>query len=319
VATGCVPGKLVRAIVYPLLTAGIIGIGPADWWLCDLFANLRLHVMAGLLLTIPVIATGPQRFLLAACLIAFCWGTFSMLRQSNGASFAEFEGHPVLSIMSFNLGRRPDIGDVFIAHLDATSPDLLVLQEFGRQSADLLAALEARYPYSVLEERDDSFGIAMYSRHPLVDAEVLHFASSGIPFLRASVRSDGETLDVLGIHLQWPMTPSSFRERNRQIDVLEKLIMNRSRPAVLCGDWNLTPWSGHYHEVTSGDLSDSGRADRFRPTWPTYLLLPGIAVDHCFVTYPLVVADKSIGPPSGSDHRPITTQISTLSETLGER
>jgi len=96
VATGRVPDNLVRAIVYPLLTAGIIGIGPADWWLCDLFANLRLHVMAGLLLTIPVIATGPQRFLLAACLITFCWGTFTMLRQSNGTSFPDLRGHPVL-------------------------------------------------------------------------------------------------------------------------------------------------------------------------------------------------------------------------------
>ena len=105
------------------------------------------------------------------------------------------------------------------------------------------------------------------------------------------------------------MLPRAFATRNEQIAAIGALLQDSDAPLLVCGDWNLTPWSGWYRHVLSFGLRDGRLRERLTPTWPARLALLGIPIDHCLASPETVIASKRIGPALGSDHRPIVVRL----------
>ena len=112
------------------------------------------------------------------------------------------------------------------------------------------------------------------------------------------------------MHLAPPTHPALAAERGRQLDALRALSATIDAPLAIAGDFNLTPYSPHFTDWLSDTGLRDGRAGR-RPglTWPTFLPLLGIPIDHCIVSPNVRVAAFRRLPAFGSDHYPIVVEL----------
>lgn len=236
----------------------------------------------------------------------------SCLPRSSASSDAA-----ALKVMSANLlGSNTDTEGI-LAEITAFQPDILVLQEYRPHWHEALwAALRDDYPYSCFEIRRDNFGQALYSRFPFArrPETELPLGDAATPQTRAVVRFGGRELAVYNIHLMPPMGVANARRHRREFaDLLDRLA-REELPVILCGDFNFTNDSAF-----ADDLARLGLADVHRlcgrglgTTWPVvrfYRYLPGLRLDHIFISKELSGVESGVGVGRGSDHRPIQARV----------
>lgn len=292
------------------MTTIVVGLCSERIWICDLLANLRLHAWLALLVLLPVQILQSMRHLAIATAAVLVVTVLLTIRGQSvsGMGTATSTDDP-LTILSYNLGHGFGQRSEVAEYLEETSADVITLIEYSTKWHEFFRNRLADYPYSVIEARDNSFGIALYSRRPLTRAVVEEFPDSRIPYIRASATLADRRVDLMAVHLRWPMTPTTFAERNNQIDTVIELAGNAGENLVICGDWNLTPWSGWYRQIRSGNLLDGRFSNRLMPSWPGRLGWFGIAIDHCFATPDLAVETRFVGPALGPDHRPVSVRV----------
>lgn len=302
-------GLLLRLVTLASIGVALAGLGHRDWWLCDLLANLRVHSVAAMLLLLPLqLGSGRPRLATAttaavALAIAVSVGPVTNATRGDG-----LERPAGLTVVSYNLGPVFRNADAVIDYFRAEPGDVLVLQEYTPPWHESLRTLRRLYPHVITEPRDGPFGIAVMSRLPLSDTVIHAFTGRQIPLIATTVDVPGRRIHLLGLHLEWPMLPAAFAVRNEQLSEVVDLIAGAEAPLLVCGDWNMTPWSGSYRRLLASGVHDGGWRARVKPTWPSALSLLGIPIDHCVASPDVDIATRQIGPALGSDHRPVVVR-----------
>jgi len=200
--------------------------------------------------------------------------------------------------------------DLVEAFLRREVPDVILLIEVDARWLTQLAALTNVWPHTIQAPRDDNFGIALFSRHPLSQARMIGLGEAGLPSIEAEVQIDGQPVWILGTH---PLPPSSARNarwRDVQLEHAAAHAASRSGSKLLLGDLNTTPWSPVFRRLLArSGLIDTLRGRGYQPTWPGHFVPLWIPLDHCLVSPDLTVLDRRIGPHLGSDHRPVIVDL----------
>lgn len=213
-------------------------------------------------------------------------------------------------LTNLNYGNRQHAA--VLALIKEEGPDVVVCQEVTAAWARALAPLHADYPFAVTVPAHGGNGIALYSRWPLAESEVLGLGMVGRPGIFARVKPHGREVSFLTLHPPTPLEEKDFVARNRQFTEAAAFAASMPGPKVLIGDLNNTLWSPFFarFEAESG-LRDVRRASRgILPTWPTQLPpLMRIPIDHCLVSPEVGVAEVRTGPHVGSDHLPLIVRL----------
>lgn len=201
--------------------------------------------------------------------------------------------------------------DTLLKQIRIEAPELLVLQEVNKRWIQELSSLNAEYPYNVVRSREDNFGIAIYSRLPILNSEFLYLGGSSVPSIQASFQLESRQLTLITSHTLPPLNQQYFDTRNAQIRAVSDLANSIEGPLVLVGDLNITPWSAFYKPLISDSKLFSAR-DGFGviPTWPASFIAMGIPIDHVLVSEHFIVKDFYSGNSVGSDHLPIVVNLS---------
>jgi endonuclease/exonuclease/phosphatase (EEP) superfamily protein YafD len=196
--------------------------------------------------------------------------------------------------------------DRILSLVDSARPDLVVLTEM---ESDWFAALEPlgrSYPYCTCKEPEDVPESILWSRLPVDDYQVLPFSRDDLTSFRARIGLEGRSLTLVGVHTMSPRGGVNARHRNEELDELGRYAAGRTGPLIVVGDLNCTPWSPYFRDLLrQSGLADSRRGFGVQPSWPAWLPLPGIPIDHCLVSSEVEVIDRRVGPDIGSDHYPI--------------
>lgn len=235
--------------------------------------------------------------------------------QLAARSPGEVRGETV-RVMSVNLLAFNDYTEGIVGEIRSVEPDLLVLQEYNpRWQRALRDGLDAVYPHVFEVVRPDTFGIALFSRLPLLEpVEVLELGGSETPHLRAVVPVGGVPVVVYGVHISPPISIWYGRwQRLEMADLLDRLA-GEKRPCIVAGDFNFTRSSpfgdalARLGFVDAHDLAGSGRGS----TWNVrgfLRYLPGVRIDHLYLSPELTAVKAATGVGQGSDHRPIVAEI----------
>jgi len=110
-------------------------------------------------------------------------------------------------------------------------------------------------------------------------------------------------LTVVGLHLA---RPPAVDLQVRQAAEATPVIAAAGAPVVVAGDFNATPFS----VVTRTFAHDAGlRRVTSLPSWPSFVRLPQVAIDHIFVSPDVAVTGVRLGEPGGSDHYPVIADL----------
>lgn len=189
-------------------------------------------------------------------------------------------------------------------------PDIAVLEEVDSTWLRELSRLRDLFPHWIEEPRDDDFGIALLSRYPVEQHEIIFLGESDVPSILARLLVRGQRLTVLATHPLPPGGRDYSLLRNQQLAAIGSRLRMETGPRILIGDLNTTPWNHHFQRLLEASgMLDSTRGFGLQPTWPADLPLMRIPLDHFLHSGEMIVIKRSIGPAVGSDHLPLVVEF----------
>jgi endonuclease/exonuclease/phosphatase (EEP) superfamily protein YafD len=218
-----------------------------------------------------------------------------------------------VSVVSLNLLVRNHDYAAVRDYLRRSDADVLVLSELSPQWVTQLAVVLAGYPHSLARDQHGAWGLGVFSRYPLKDAEITDLGVDGSVNVAATLELPGGDVQLMGVHLVSPTLPGRAQRRNRQLVALAdrlgppRVARDHARlPRLLLGDMNITPYSPYFGDLLARTgMTDAGRTAGMLGTWPTWVLPLQIRIDHCIADPDLAVARLAKGPIVGSDHYPL--------------
>ena len=208
-----------------------------------------------------------------------------------------------LRVMHLNLQMDSGSVDEVARQITDGAPDLVALVEANQRWVDGLEPHLGAYAHRKLAARPDFLGLALYSRWPLRSAEIMQLAPWSVPFLVAEVEVDGRIVTFFSLHLLPPIRAEWVTDQRVVLEEVARQAAGAGPATVVCGDFNTTPWT----DVFRSFLATSGLRPLRGPwdpggTWPAWLPLGRIPIDHCLVGSAFGAGTVRVGPPTGGDH-----------------
>ena len=300
----------IRAVLRAITVLGLLGGGGATALgllaplipVLELVNHLRPFLLlgAGALLALAAL-DGSRRLTAAAALFAATTLLLAALPFAYRAAAAEGGGEP-LKVVTLNVwGRNRDV-EAVARFLESERADVVVLQEAPRIQAALLPRLKATYPHAYCPDRACSQAI-------LTRVEPLEVGRENVAPRRpllvwARIPHGGRTVRVIGLHFAYPFDPAW---QAQHFEWLIGYLGRPEEPTVVAGDFNLTPYSWKLLRLIHVTGLRAHLVHRF--SWPAHRLAPFVLIDNVLTTQDLGRIETRIGPPVGSDHRPVVARI----------
>ncbi|MFH2043855.1 MAG: endonuclease/exonuclease/phosphatase family protein [Pseudomonadota bacterium] len=276
------------------------------FWIADLFSHFRVQYFIGLTAAALLLLI-PRKRKTALC--------FALLAAVNLSTILPFYigqaerasgSKPTFRAMLLNVNTKLGNADRVLAVINKFDPDIVVLEEVNTRWINDLRLVTNRYGHSKILPRGDNFGIAFYSKLPLLRANIVYIGTAGVPSIVAEIDAAGEKATVIGTHPLPPVGSRYSHWRNDQLEKISDFVGSVTSPVLLLGDLNVTPWSHHFRQLLKrSGLRDASQGRGIQPTWPTQNCLLQIPIDHCLHSPEIVIVQKEIGPHVGSDHYPV--------------
>jgi endonuclease/exonuclease/phosphatase (EEP) superfamily protein YafD len=306
-----------KPVLYALIAAGglvfsatLAGFAGKVWWVFDLFSHFRLqYFLSGLGITLLLAAFGSFR---AAAAFALCIAInlACIIPHYVGGDEEGPGGSSSLRMAAINVNSTNPRHDLVREFVFENNPDVLLLLEVNDRWVGAMEELHTLYPYRQLEPREGHFGIALYSRIPLADTEIIGFGEAGLPSVVARLELDGKQLTLVGTHAVPPISSINTRLRNNHLKALAGYIGSLRGPKLLLGDLNMTPWSAYFDGLLeSSGLVVGSKGQGIKATWPAGSPLFRIPIDLCLVSGDVLVKSYRVGRDVGSDHYPIVVDL----------
>jgi len=198
--------------------------------------------------------------------------------------------------------------------IEAADADIVVLIELASDPALRIDEVLAGYPHRVASMRlDQTRGPSrsvIASRWPLTARAD---PPDGLHAVAATVRTPLGPVNVVGVHLTRPWPFQHSWGQISQAMALDSVVEGLGGPVVVAGDFN---------SVSSARIGKQVRRDiglrpapGFPGTWPSDLPSAfGITIDQVYASPDLAFVSRRLGRPTGSDHRPVVTEITRAAD-----
>lgn len=266
------------AVVCASTAFGFLG---RFFWFLDLFSHFRVQYAISLS-ALGFLMLGGRRCKTATLFLFFAGVNLALvLPLYFGGASVKADAAPKLRAMLLNVNTRLGDADRVREVISATDPDILVLEEISSYWMSQLAWLTNSLPHSLVQPREDNFGIGLFSKLPLSDSKVVYIGDAAVPSILATVSAAHTNLRVIATHPLPPGGREYSRWRNDQLERLPDYVRS-NLPILLLGDLNVTPWNYYFRRLlTRTGLRDSAKGFGVQPTWPNYNPLLRIPIDHC--------------------------------------
>ena len=307
--------KLLQAALLATLLASALAWIAADWWVADLASHFRLqYLVSAALLGVVFAAWRRTRWWLvaAAALLLNAAPVYAWLGAPSTGPLAQSgvaKRLPV-RVAAANLFWRSDEYDDVRRWARASGSDVLVFVEVSARWERELAPLRDRWPHAMFALKPGHSGTLVLSRWPLREEGVVSVHSRGTPDPVLGVAMPGAVWRLVPIHANWPMGRLASAYRAADLEGLADVAARSDRPLLAIGDFNLSPLSPHFTALLrDGRLRNAASGRGWLPTWPVFLPVMGIQIDHALTSPDIAVNSFAVGVIKGSDHRPIVVDL----------
>ena len=274
----------------------------------ELFSHFRLQYLVGSLLLLIVFAIRRRAIYSLLLVVALTINASYVLPWYVKGETPTGEAR--LTLLYANVLSTNGDHERLLDLINSERPDVIFLQEMSTHWLEALQSLESDYPFSYTAAREDNFGIAMWSRLPLVAATHVDSPPLGYPTIIATTHMGGTDLTLISTHPMNPLGRENFVARNVQLQSVTEIVAQASGEVLLLGDLNASVWDRHYRyfEESTG-LRNARCGNGILPTWPTFMPIAMIPIDHVLVSSGIGIADIKTGSRIGSDHLPLIVTV----------
>jgi endonuclease/exonuclease/phosphatase (EEP) superfamily protein YafD len=292
-----------------LVVASVVGPFGRWCWACELLTHFPAQLaVAELAVAAGFALVGSRRAALLPIALA-AW---------NGAELAPFYlAAPATSAVAASNARvlRAIAVNVAADNLDRAAvirvlrgarPDVVLITELTPFWAAALEELSTDLPFRRLAPRAAHYGIGVLSRLPFTVVDDIPAGASSL-----AVRIAEPPVTVLGTHAFPPFTPHLLGLRNQEFARIAAFVRRHPGPLVLLGDLNSSSWSPAFRDLLrDAGLRDTRLGRGMQPTWPAWLPVAQVAIDHALVSPEVRVHGRWVGERLGSDHLPVVLDFS---------
>jgi endonuclease/exonuclease/phosphatase (EEP) superfamily protein YafD len=232
------------------------------------------------------------------------------------------EGASTLTVMSHNVhGGGAERQQAAVDAIAAEGADLGFLFEVTPEVQGMVGAMPAGYRVVYPGAELPPLGILVLARVPVTSVGYVPSARGvATEAVEVTASVGGTEVHVLGIR---PRSPRSWRraaERDAELTSAATWARERSGPAAVVGDLNVTPWNAAFRRLLrDGDLVSSQPGFGLQSTWPAsssrvarVVWLPPplrLPIDHVLHRNGVVTIDRRLGPALGSTHRSLVVRL----------
>lgn len=301
------PTKLLQSTTTLLVAFGVFvcvfpHVFPAFSWAVNYAVQLMVFYLLGGLAFLFFKQPRLTFICFGGCLVMAFYLKFSIKnnsierwRNSILETYKPRDADVKLKIAQFNLTNSSQPSELAKA-LRASGADILSIHEVTPGWSQWLEdSLKVEYPYYHTMVDLGIFGMALFSRYPLVAIDT--FYHEEIPNLRACFKKDGVDICLVSVHTEPALNEYSLRRLEGHLETLSAQVGQFDEtPLVVLGDFNSVSWSKelqHFMEKTGLLESRSGFMDRQRSFWD-------VPIEHIFHSQRLGCADfYSFGDRTG--------------------
>ncbi|MCQ4308477.1 endonuclease/exonuclease/phosphatase family protein [Pseudomonas stutzeri] len=295
------------------------------WWVRGLdFPRLQLCALAFAMLLAQALLLSYSKplqilisFLVSVCLAYQAWWIlpYTRLWRPEVKTADTSRNRPRIRVMAANVLAPNRQADKLKAMVREHHPDVLVTLETNHWWEAQLEELSAEYPYSIRCPLENLYGMHVWSRLPLENAETCFLVDDDIPSMHAKVRLNEQL--AVRMHFLHPTPPSPTEndestERDIELLLIAKSVKDHEpdTPIIVTGDLNDVAWSANTRlfRKVSGLLDprvgrcmvNSFHAQHWFLRWP---------LDHLFHSHHFqLVRIQRLGY-FGSDHFPVLVEL----------
>ncbi len=192
--------------------ATILAFFGGTWWRFDLLANFRLQYFLCLILSLIALLV-EKKWPWAGVAGVFVVANFVDILPAfvgRGGQVAS-SSKPLTILLANVLTSNREYKKVreFIRSAD---PDIFAVLEASETWMNELSSLKEKYPHAVSRPREDNFGIALFSRIPFEESEIVELGEAGLPTGVARIRFDDTTLTVIASRVSGPFGQATAGE-----------------------------------------------------------------------------------------------------------
>jgi len=302
-------GALKRAVVLLVLITGASMLAGWHWSLALLSHFVAWYALASLTIALICGLRRMPRWALAA-LVLFLIHVWQPLAMYVPVPVSEKEGTVPVKLLLANVLSSNQDHAALLELIAAEDPDVICVQEVSAHWAEALTVLESRYPTHHVVPRNDNFGIALYSRLATEPPVELFEEQFGVPALSVVAKSGQRRLHLLTLHTLPPLGADYTAVNNAQLRAAGAWVQSQKYPVVLLGDLNTTMYSPAFQSLKStANLKDARRGFGPLGTWPNYVPMLRLPLDHGLVSESVSVRACRLGPDIGSDHLPLLVEL----------
>lgn len=292
-----------------LAVVTILSWGARGYWALDLLSHFPVQIAATALVPLAILLGLRQWKAAILPAVVFALSAAQVLPLYVPAEQPSYSGTVIRAVSANVLCSNRQYAK-FNEYIRATRPDFFLVMEVDETWLAELQSLSEEYPYRVAQAGQGAFGIALMSRMPIEDYQVIESTTAKVPMIRATLSLGERHLHFLGVHPLPPIRSGNSEMRNGQLREIAALAAPLPAPRLLLGDLNITSWSPYFADLLDQtSLRDGRKGFGVQPTWPGLPWLARIPIDHTLVSDDVEVVARRVGPDVGSDHRPVEIEF----------
>jgi len=321
----------VFGIVAILFT--VIPIIELDFWWIRMFdfphIQLTLLTLAAFLLyfikfDVKKISDYVFVFALSACLIYQFSKIYPYTVLSDYEVFNAENNKNTLSVYTCNVYQDNNKFDLIRGQIAKYNADIILLTETNEKwLGEIKKGIYQDYTYRYEVPKENTYGMALYSKLPLINPNVSYLVSDSVPSIHSKILlKSNDTIQLHAIHPTPPMPNHNTMstDRDTHLMMIAKMALDSKYPVITVGDFNDVAWSETsklFQEISR--LLDVRKGRGFYNTYNAKNILMRWPLDHIFISSEFRLQTVEKCDYVGSDHFPLYTAFSFEPELKHEQ
>lgn len=206
--------------------------------------------------------------------------------------------------------------DRWLRVVRGAGPDVILALEVDQRWMGRLHELEQDYPHVAAQPQSNCYGMALFSKLPLIEPRIEFLVQDDVPSIHAQVElRSGDRITLHGLH---PRPPEPIRDQDSAPRDAELVVVGRRvrddkdhGPVIVAGDLNDVAWSRTTRLFLHlSGLLDPRRGRGFYNSFHAGNPLMRFPLDHVFHTNDFRLIDLRLLDHVGSDHFPVFIELS---------